>query len=83
MKSPMIENAEYIKEEEKGSYSELEVLHSSGGYYIGTIYHNPDGYDEPGSRDSQYFSTSEKAEEFLKALQEDSTEAKNQLRSHP
>lgn len=64
MKSPMVQTAPYI--EDKGNYSELMVLQSGAGYYIGTIYHNPDGYDEPGSRDSGYYRTREEAEKALK-----------------
>ena len=39
MKSPMVENAEYIKDKEK--YSELQILRSGAGYYIGTLYMDP------------------------------------------
>lgn len=50
MKSPLVENADYIKDKE--NYSDIQVLVSGAGYYIGTIYNNPEGYPEPGSRDS-------------------------------
>lgn len=66
MKSPMVENAGYIKD--AGRYSDLQVLHSGGGFYVGTIYENPDGYSEPGSRDSDYFSTLQQAETHLAAI---------------
>lgn len=66
MKSPLIENAKYISEHEKKLYSELQILQSNAGWYIGTVYNNPDGFQEPGSRDSQYFLTKEDAEEFMK-----------------
>jgi hypothetical protein len=81
MKSPMVENANYIKDQ--GQYSELKVLQSAAGYYIGTMYNNPEGFQEPGSRDSDYFPTKEKAEAFLKELENDSKEAINELRMHP
>lgn len=69
MKSPMITNAPYIKEEEKGSYTEMQVLQSGAGYYIGTLYNNPEGWQEPGSRDSDYFQTREQAEKHLKMFE--------------
>ena len=81
MKSLIIENSEYI--ENKENYSELKVLHSGAGYYIGTIYNNPDGYKEPGSRDSNYFKSNREAEEFLKELENGSIHALNKLRTHP
>lgn len=46
-------------------YSPLQVLRSAAGYYIGTVYHNEDGFDEPGSRDSEYFATAEEAQHAL------------------
>ena len=88
MKSPMIENADYIEDKEK--YSELQVLSSMGGYYVGTIYTNhkafSDGFytrPEPGSRDTNYFKTYQEAEDFLKELESGSKEALNKLRTHP
>lgn len=68
MKSPMVENAEYIIDKE--GYSELKVMRSAAGYYIGTEYVDPvDGLREPGSRDSDYFPNREQAEAFLNTLQ--------------
>ena len=70
MKSPMIEQGELVKSEDKGNkYSELQVLHSSAGYYLGTIYTDKDGFQEPGSRDSGYFPKREQAEAELKKLE--------------
>lgn len=45
--------------------SELMVLKSNAGYYIGTIIIYPDNSYEPYSRESEYFKTKEEA---LKAL---------------
>jgi hypothetical protein len=64
VKSPMIEDADYIPD--KGNYSELRVLRSGAGYYIGTTYtHGPGdefpGLVEPGSRDSGYYATEAEA----------------------
>ena len=69
MKSPMIEQGEFVKSEDKGKYSELQVLHSFAGYYLGTIYTDKDGFQEPGSRDSGYFPKREQAEAELKKLE--------------
>jgi len=63
MISPMVCSEPAITE--KGTYSELQVLHSAAGYYVGTLYTNEDGFPEPGSRDSGYFQTREKATAYL------------------
>lgn len=81
MKSPMVENADYI--EDQGNYTELMVLHSPAGYYVGTMYNNPDGYQEPGSRDSDYFVSKILAEKFLTLLESGCQAATNRLRMHP
>lgn len=65
MKSPMVQNATYISEEEKSEYSELQVLQSAAGYYIGTLHNDPEGFQEPGSRDSGYYATRELAQQAL------------------
>jgi len=80
MRSPMIEAAEYIYD--KKNYSDLQICHSGCGYYIGTMYYNPEfKFTEPGSRDSQYFETYEDAEKYLKELEED--KHLDELRTHP
>jgi hypothetical protein len=54
-------NASYITDKER--YSDMMVLQSGAGYYIGTLYSNPEGYVEPGGRDSvEYYPTKELAE---------------------
>ena len=63
MKSPMVETRDYITN--KAGYTDLQVLQSGAGFYIGTMYNNPDGFQEPGSRDSGYFATREEAEKEL------------------
>ena len=64
MRSPLIENASYIKD--KHLYSELQALKSAAGYYIGTVYRNPEGFTEPGSRDSvNYYRSREEAQADL------------------
>jgi hypothetical protein len=57
-----------------GKYSDLKVMRSEAGYYVGTEYVNDDGFVEPGSRESGYFKTREEAEkelEFWKRLEND------------
>jgi hypothetical protein len=82
MKSPMVQNANYISD--KGRYSELQVLRSGAGYYVGTIYHGED-FDEPGSRDSDYFRTEQEAAAYLSAINENESVAEAGLmtRAHP
>lgn len=48
-----------------GHYSDLQVLQSPAGWYIGTIWQGDDGYTEPGSRDSEYFATKQEAQKVL------------------
>ena len=69
MKSRMVTNADYIEEGEKGSYSELKVMRSAAGWYVGTEYHDPAGFTEPGSRDSGYFATQREADLELTMMQ--------------
>lgn len=65
MRSGIVETADYIKN--KGGYSELKVMKSAAGWYIGTTYTDPDdGFTEPGSRDSDYYTSQGEAEKALK-----------------
>jgi len=75
MKSPMVTSADYISDDDKGNYTELRVLQSAAGFYIGTLYQNRDDagkllYESPGSRDSDYFPTRESAAAALEAVTE-------------
>lgn len=83
MKSPMVSNASYISD--KSGYSEMKVLRSGAGYYIGTIYTYPiDGLQEPGSRDSDYFATEEQARAYLRTIEiSGDGVAEIALRNHP
>ena len=63
MKSPMIMNSGYIKDKE--CYSDLQVMQSNAGHYIGTVYTDVDGFQEPGSRDTGYFESHKAAEDYL------------------
>lgn len=83
MKSPMVQNATYLPE--KTGYSDLQVMRSGGGWYVGTTYTDPkDGLVEPGSRDSDYFGTEAEAAKFLKMLEGVGDDAAAVLtRDHP
>jgi len=49
-----------------GGYSDLTVMHSGAGYYIGRSYRDEElGYDEPGSRESDYYSSKSEAQKDL------------------
>jgi hypothetical protein len=48
-------------------YSDLQVLRSAAGWYVGTIYNNC-GHPDPGSRDTGYFATKEEADYALQTL---------------
>ena len=57
MRSPLTEHLP-----DAANYSDLGVMRSNAGWYIGTYYRDPRyGWAEPGSRDSQYYATSEEA----------------------
>ena len=70
-------------------YTDLQVLRSAAGFYIGTMYVERDAsgqivWQEPGSRDSDYFGTRKAAEKslsLLTALGDDT--AAMVLRDHP
>lgn len=52
--------------ENESRYSDLRVLRSGAGWYVGTTYNNPDGFIEPGSRESEeYYPTEEAAQAAL------------------
>lgn len=87
MKSPMVTNADYIKD--KSGYTDLQVLKSAAGYFIGTLFEERDDtgkvvFVDMGSRDSDYFKTEKEAKAYLKTI-ESSGEgvAEMVLRNHP
>ena len=55
------------RKDDKGTYSKLHVMQSGAGFYIGRIYTQNDGFQEPGSRESDYYPTHELATEALKS----------------
>lgn len=80
MKS-LITSAPYITDPE--NYSDLQVCQSAAGYYIGTMYKDPEtSWEEPGSRDSDYYKTRKEAEDALTAIENDADDAPI-LRAHP
>jgi hypothetical protein len=82
MKSPMVQNLGLSRTKPadlddpkavRGGYSDLQVLESAAGFYIGTLYEEFDASGEclvvePGSRDSGYFATQELASSNLTKL---------------
>ena len=66
MKSPQ---AQKVDPDNIGRYSDLQVLESPAGWYIGTYYRNPRGYIEPGSRESGYFPIKTEAEMLLREFE--------------
>lgn len=94
MKSPMIAAMPNLlpatpDEGVSNRYTDLQVCSSGAGYYIGTMYEEMDAngkvmWQEPGSRDSDYFRTREGAEAYLKIINAGSEEdAAAVLRDHP
>lgn len=54
---------------EPSSYSRLQILKSPAGYYLGTIYIDPEHlFEEPGSRDTTYFPHLDQAVRALELL---------------
>jgi hypothetical protein len=72
MKSPMILSMYADDPTERDRYTDLQVLRSAAGYYVGTLYRDPefDGHEVPGSRDTfEYYGTAEEAGEVLKRIE--------------
>jgi hypothetical protein len=78
VKSIQILRAHYINQAEKDRYSELLVLHSPAGYYLGTFFKGTE-FTEPGSRDTSYLETKSQAELALSVLQKMCVDMKGQL----
>lgn len=58
----------------RGGYSDLRVLRSNAGHYVGTVYEEYDAegklvWQEPGSRDTGYYDTEEEAALTLRQMQ--------------
>lgn len=64
MKGYLASKAEGLETE--GTYSDLKVMKSNAGWYIGTTFiYKEDGREEPGSRESEYFPNKEMAQDAL------------------
>jgi hypothetical protein len=73
-------------EAERAKYSDLKIMKSPAGYYVGTTYNaaGREGFDEPGSRDSDYFATEAEAQAFLSRLEKmTEDERRAHLRQYP
>lgn len=67
LKSLQVRNTYSPGSLEPASYSRLQILKSPAGYYLGTIYIDPEHlFEEPGSRDTSYFP---KIEQAIRALE--------------
>jgi hypothetical protein len=75
VKSPQVQTANYITEADKAQYSDLQVIETTIGkkrvFYLGITYDDPEIGRVPGSRDSEYFSTHEEAEQLLRVITKD------------
>ena len=64
MKSPQVANVTLPADREH--YSDLKVLSSNAGYYIGTTFFDPVyKFEDRGTRDSGYFATHDEAAKEL------------------
>lgn len=57
---------------QRGSFfvSKRMVLGGGGGHYIGRTCWNPEGFEEPWSRESGYYATTEQAEDVFSRISE-------------
>lgn len=78
-KSLIVEN-----QDDSQNYSRLQILSTPAGWYLGTRYcengyesdqMTPKGGEEPGSRDTSYFSTRDEAAKLLEELKNPETAA--------
>lgn len=68
MKSPMITHAPYIEDHAKAFFTDLQVIWSAAGFYVGTMFVDGDCI-EPGSRDSGYFGSEAEAATELRRIE--------------
>jgi hypothetical protein len=60
----LLTQADYITDKDR--YTDVGVYRSAAGWYIGTMYNHPDGWKEPGSRESEeYYATEREARQAL------------------
>jgi hypothetical protein len=73
----------------RNGYSDLKVMQSAAGYYLGTSYEEYDAqgeivWQEPGSRDGGYFASKAEAESSLRLLTALGQETSGMvMRQHP
>jgi hypothetical protein len=72
MKSFQVLNV--IPPAEQGNYDDLQAMRSAAGWYLGTMYVSRSGNASPGSRDTNYFRSSEDATLALTELEKVETE---------
>jgi hypothetical protein len=60
MKSPQLDRLYAADDSERDRYSELTVMRSAAGYYVGS-YYSEDFGSVPGTRDSGYFASETEA----------------------
>ena len=75
MRSEQIEKAKHMTEKEKANHTDLQVLHSNAGWYVGTLYQEKDPvgnviWTEPGSRDTDYFKSQDDAARYLRIMEQ-------------
>ena len=72
MKSIIVERSCRDNERERDRYSELQILKSAAGHYLGTTYQDPTNgnHPEPGTRDSEYFRDKSAAETLLRHIEQ-------------
>lgn len=78
MKSIQILRAHYINQPEKDRYTDLQVLRSNAGYYLGTLFNGTE-FTKPGSRDTSYLETKSQAALALRVLNQLANDMKGQM----
>lgn len=59
----------HIPEADQYQYSDLCVMKSAAGWYVGTIHSDPSGFQQPGSRDTDYFQSEGEAKFVLEVIE--------------
>lgn len=69
MKSLQVAAIYKAEDPDLARYSDLQVMRSGAGWYIGTSFSNPEGFAEPGSRDTDYYASEADAKYALDTLE--------------
>ncbi len=68
MKPPEVDRQRFPHESKSCYYSNLKVMRSPAGWYLGrTCWDKEDGFEEPYSRETDYYETEEEAKQVLKS----------------